>query len=157
MACLSFIRFTIYENQTRINRSTLDMTRLCYVFPLRFRRFYGYSMNTTTKFPLLCATKKELYALFPALDAAHSRDMSHGNELTWTLDARYTRHAKSSLKYFKILSIVSLIQTNMISCRQYVKHVIAWSRHKLQLNNIYHLCIQWPWQDLMWNFIAYSN
>ena len=37
MACLSFIRFTIYENQTRINRSTLDMTRLCYVFPLRFR------------------------------------------------------------------------------------------------------------------------
>ena len=35
-------------------------------------------MNTTTKF----AIKKELYALFRALGAAHSRDMSHGNELT---------------------------------------------------------------------------
>ena len=31
---------------------------------------------------ITCATKKELYALFPALDAAHSRDMSHGNEVT---------------------------------------------------------------------------
>ena len=85
------------------------MTRLRYVFPLRFRRFFEYSMNTTTK-------------LFPALDAAHSRDMSHA---TGTLDARYTRHPKSSLKYFKILSIIPLIQTNMISCGQYVKHVIA--------------------------------
>ena len=58
MACPSFIRFTMYENQTRVNRSTLDMTRLCYVFPLRFRRFYEYFMNTTTKFSLLVPQKR---------------------------------------------------------------------------------------------------
>ena len=31
---------------------------------------------------ITCALQKELYALFRALDAAHSGDMSHGNELT---------------------------------------------------------------------------
>ena len=128
MACLSFIRFMIYENQTRINRSTLDMTRLCYVFPLRFRRFYGYSMNTTTKFPLLVRQKRNYTHCFlhltPHILEIWATEMNW-HELTWTLDARYTRHAKSSLKYFKILSIIPLIQTNMSSCRQYVKHVIA--------------------------------
>ena len=38
-------------------------------------------MNTT-EISITCAIKKELYALFRALDAAHSGDMSHGNELT---------------------------------------------------------------------------
>ena len=74
MACLSFIRFTIYENQTRINRSTLDMTRLSLAVQEILRIFHEYYDEIS----ITCAIKKELYALFPALDAAHSRDMSHG-------------------------------------------------------------------------------
>ena len=73
MACLSFIRFTIYENQH-------DYTVLCVSLAVQeilqiFHEYYD-------EISITCAIKKELYALFPALEAEHSRDMSHGNKLT---------------------------------------------------------------------------
>ena len=80
MACLSLIRFTIYENQTRINRSTLDMTRLCCV-SLAVQEILRIFHEYYDEISITCAIKKELYALFPALDAAHSRDMSHATEM----------------------------------------------------------------------------
>ena len=124
------ILYTFYYIKHEKNRSTLCVCLAVREILWIFHEYYD-------EISITCAIKKEFYALFRALDAAHSGDMSHGNELTRT-DMNPGRSIHTACKVFAEVfqnTLNNTVDTNKHDQLWTVcKTCHCWSRH-----NVYNI------------------